>query len=248
MLAIDGAVYDPKLIVFDKDGTLLDFHYLWGAWSVAFLRAVTSVLEDGERYWTVLGRTLGYDADARRILHDSPLAIEPTDGLVKVVATVLYQRGIPWNQATEAAWHGARAAEDNLNLADLVRPVGDVAGLLRRVRATGVLIGIATTDQRNTTLSIMELLGVTDLVDHLVCGDDGVAIKPAPDMILSICAALGIRTVEAIVIGDTTADMIMGDRAGVLLRVGVLTGVGSREDLRCQADVVLDSIQDIEVI
>ena len=247
VLVIGGVIYRPSLIVFDKDGTLVDFHYLWGTWSVAYLRAIVNALEDGERLWTPLCRTLGYDADAQRILRDSPLATEPADGLAKVTATVLYQEGVPWTRATEVASNCLPVAQEELSLRGLVRSVGDVPSLFRRLRRAGVRIGIATTDQRDLTLAVMDLIGVTELVDHFVCGDDGVEIKPAPDMVLAICAALGIPPEESIVVGDTTADMIMGRRAKVQLRVGVLTGVALKDDLVPHSDVILDSIHDIAV-
>jgi len=247
MLIIDGKAYEPRLIIFDKDGTLVDFHYLWGIWSEGYIQAITDALEGGERYRTPLCQALGYDPDARRILHDSPMAIEPADGLVKVAATVLYQQGLPWTKATDIAWQGLRVIREKINLPDLVRPVGDVAGLFRRIRAQGIRIGVATTDERDLTLAAMKLLGAADLVDYYVCGDDGVAIKPAPDMVVKICAALDVPPAETIVVGDTTADMLMGERAGVQLRVGVLTGVGNREDLVAHADVVIESIHDMKV-
>lgn len=247
MLIIDGKAYEPRLIIFDKDGTLVDFHYLWGIWSEGYIQAITDALEGGERYRTPLCQALGYDPDARRILHDSPMAIEPADGLVKVAATVLYQQGLPWTKATDIAWQGLRVIREKINLPDLVRPVGDVAGLFRRIRAQGIRIGVATTDERDLTLAAMKLLGAADLVDYYVCGDDGVAIKPAPDMVVKICAALDVPPAETIVVGDTTADMLMGERAGVQLRVGVLTGVGNREDLVAHADVVLHSIHEMKV-
>ena len=45
------------------------------------------------------------------------------------------------------------------------------------------------------------------------------------------------------VVGDTTADTIMGRNAGVGWTVGVLTGTGTREQLLSTgADVVLDNV------
>ena len=32
------ATFDPALIIFDKDGTLIDFHAMWGAWATELAR------------------------------------------------------------------------------------------------------------------------------------------------------------------------------------------------------------------
>jgi phosphoglycolate phosphatase len=47
------------------------------------------------------------------------------------------------------------------------------------------------------------------------------------------------------VIGDTPADLTMGRAAGVGRTIGVLTGVGSREDLAPLADALLGSVGEL---
>ena len=50
---------------------------------------------------------------------------------------------------------------------------------------------------------------------------------------------------RAVMVGDSTTDMLMAQRAGVGLRVAVLTGLMDRAVLAPLADVVLDSIGEI---
>ena len=61
----------------------------------------------------------------------------------------------------------------------------------------------------------------------LVCADDGVPVKPAPDMVLRLCAAIGVPPARTAVVGDSAADLRMARAAGAGLAIGVLTGVGS---------------------
>jgi phosphoglycolate phosphatase len=49
------------------------------------------------------------------------------------------------------------------------------------------------------------------------------------------------------VVGDTAADLRMGRAAGAALIVAVLTGVGGRADLTPLADVVIASVEELEV-
>jgi phosphoglycolate phosphatase len=86
-------------------------------------------------------------------------------------------------------------------------------------------------------------LALTGAVDALVCADDGIPVKPAPDMVLRLCAELGIEPSRTAVVGDSAADLRMGRAAGVGLVVGVLTGVGARSDLEPQADAVIGSVE-----
>jgi phosphoglycolate phosphatase len=75
----------------------------------------------------------------------------------------------------------------------------------------------------------------------VVCADDGVANKPAPDPVLHLCAALGVPPSRTAVVGDSPADIAMGRRAGAGLVVGVRTGIGADADLD-GADLVVDSV------
>ena len=49
---------------------------------------------------------------------------------------------------------------------------------------------MATTDDRDPTERTLAALGIADRIDATVCADDGIAVKPAPDMVLHLCAAL----------------------------------------------------------
>ena len=119
------------------------------------------------------------------------------------------------------------------------------ADLLEQASLEDPTDAIATTDDRAATQATLESLGVAQLVDALACGDDGHAIKPAPDAVLKLCAQFGLTPANAIVIGDTTADLRMARAAGARLAVGVLSGVGTRAVLAPLADVLLPSVGEL---
>jgi phosphoglycolate phosphatase len=82
------------------------------------------------------------------------------------------------------------------------------------------------------------------VVEHRVSPGDAGRGRPAPDMIL-VCALRAQVTSMAniAVVGDTASDMVAGQRAGVGLRIGVLTGNDDEPRLREHgADVVIDSV------
>ncbi len=85
------------------------------------------------------------------------------------------------------------------------------------------------------------------------CRFRGSAIVRRHDGYLNACldqlaAELGVEPTRMMVVGDTVADMIMGTRAEVGCRVGVLTGVSDSTTLAAPADIIIDSIKDIDVI
>jgi HAD superfamily hydrolase (TIGR01509 family) len=189
--------------------------------------------------------SLGYDPRQRRTIPGSPLSIAGTHKLQTLAAGALYRHGVPWPQAEDRAQEVfAPAAQPPL--VELVRPAGDVAGLLARLHAAGVRVAVVTTDHRAETLEALHLLGITELVDQIVCGDDGLVSKPAPDMLLAACRRTGVEPEHTAVVGDTAADLLMGRRAGAGLVAAVLTGPADAVELRTRADVVLSSIDEIQ--
>jgi phosphoglycolate phosphatase-like HAD superfamily hydrolase len=228
-----------KLVVFDKDGALIDFHAMWGGWIVDLARRLEAAA--GRAVAARLFEAVRFDAATGRVDPGGPLAIASMAELRALTAELLRADGLPPARA-EAAAEQAWFIPDP---AALARPLADLPALFGALRARGMSIAVATTDDRAPTLATLAALGVAALVDALACGDDGYPIKPAPDAILAVCKQLGISPAQAAMVGDTAADMRMGRAAGVGLAVGVLSGVGSADLLGPLADLLLPSVADL---
>ena len=244
LLNIGNLPFDADLVAFDKDGTLIDFEFMWGRLVVAWVELLAASTGDGALRWE-LYHSLGYDPRRQRTEPQSPLAIAPTGQLQTITAAVLYRHGIPWPEAQDRAQLAFRQTAADLPLADLIRPAGDVLGLLGKLQEAGVRVAVITTDHRAETEETLRIIEIVHLVDHLVCGDDGLPLKPAPDMLLTTCQRLGVEPARVAVVGDTVADLLMAQRAGAGLRAAVLTGAGDPSLLEAHADVVLRSIDEI---
>lgn len=237
--------FDSDLIVFDKDGTLIEFDVMWGRLAEGWVTKLAGDADSALSY--DLYHSLGYDPDQRRTLSQSPLSIAQTGQLLAIVADALYRQGIPWPEAEDRTREAFRQVSDELPLPSLVRPAGNVAGLFVELQRAGIRVAVATTDDRAETLEALRLMGSSPHVDHVVCGDDGWPSKPAPDMLLAVCDRLQIDPLRTAVVGDTLADLLMAQRAGAGLRVAVLTGPGDPSLLAAHADVVIQSIDEIAV-
>jgi len=94
----------------------------------------------------------------------------------------------------------------------------------------------------------LPILGIEPYVAGMVCGDDPVANKPAPDALLRLSRDCGVPLARIMMVGDTIGDMMMGGSAGVGCRVAVLSGAAGAEALTPHADAVLRSIDEIRVL
>lgn len=230
------AAMNPALIIFDKDGTLLDFNAMWGAWAQGLARRLETAT--GLSVAQPLFEALAFDPVSGVVIPSGPLSIAPAAVLRQLVTTVLQQAGLPPSRA-KAVMSQSWYTPDPVALA---QPLTDLAGLFGVLRSHGLKIAVATSDDRAPTRATLAGLGLDGLVDALACADDGIPIKPAPDMILKICRQLNIAPAKAVMVGDNPDDLQMGRAAGAGLTIGVCSGVGSAAQLTPVADVVLPSV------
>jgi phosphoglycolate phosphatase len=218
-------------ILFDKDGTLLDFEATW----TPVLRRLALDAADGDA-----GR-------AARLLVDGGL----------VPATGKFRAGSAIGAGTSATivelWHpelsgdalaSAIAQMDRAFLehgrAHSVALPG-VAATLAQLDRRGVTMGVATNDATAAAKAALESLGIAAYLPHVYGYDSVTRAKPAPDMVLSFARDTGIAPAEVAVVGDNPHDMEMARSAGALA-IGVTSGNSSVADLSALANVILPGI------
>jgi phosphoglycolate phosphatase len=227
------------LVIFDKDGTLIDFEAMWAGWAVDIGRRLDAAT--GRPVAGDVFAAIGFDPTTNRVLHGAPLAVSTMAGIAETIAAVVRR----WCPSVAAARRAVETAWFEPDPVTLARPLADLASLFSQIVASGRLIAVATTDDRAPTEATLRGLGLRDRVSALACGDDGIGHKPDPAMILAVCAALRTDPSRTAIVGDTPADLEMGRAAGLGRLVGVLSGVGIRADLAPLADVLLASVGEL---
>jgi phosphoglycolate phosphatase len=102
----------------------------------------------------------------------------------------------------------------------------------------------ATTKNSQTTRNVLETFGLLPFFDH-VQGTDGFPAKPEPHVIFKALQGLGAQASDCLFIGDSTADMEAGRRAGVKI-AAVTYGYGKRADLaRWNPDYWIDDLRQL---
>jgi HAD superfamily hydrolase (TIGR01509 family) len=90
----------------------------------------------------------------------------------------------------------------------------EVLAILQACKARGLQTAMVTSAPRVVIEDVMPRLELHELFDHIVCADDVNNFKPHPEPVLMTLAALNRSPVEAIMIGDSTADILAGKAAG----------------------------------
>jgi phosphoglycolate phosphatase len=223
-----------RAILFDKDGTLLDF---WPSWGPIGVKAADLAARGDAGLAEALLEAAGIGLDQRQAAPGSVFAA----GSAKEIAEIWVAAGVAWEVPA------LTAALDDLFRAsvDAVVPVGDLEAIFAGLRARGLRIGIASSDGEAAIRGTVARFGLDDHVTFVAGWDSGHGGKPGPGMVEAFCRHLDVAPAEVAVVGDTLHDIGMARAAAAGLAVGVLTGTGSAEMLAAVADRVIPSIVDL---
>lgn len=242
LITIKNNQYNIKAVVFDKDGTLLDNQYFWPRLLNARMKALADKGLSEEMIKEcrlILGQSTSGMIDP-----DGPLALASKADEIIVTATALYKMGYKWDSAVKFVEEAFKAAEENLDVGTISKVYDGVKETLTHLKSKGIVLGVATSDDIENSLAMLNSVGILSYFDVVVGRNMVKYGKPKPDMIKFVSYKTDIPCREIIVVGDALADIQMAINAGAV-GIGVLTGIGRKGILETIAVDVLDSTVDI---
>jgi HAD superfamily hydrolase (TIGR01549 family) len=117
-----------------------------------------------------------------------------------------------------------------------------VTSTLEELRGMRLRLGIVTNNLRRTALKILSDFGLLGLFDAVVAADDVIEAKPSPKPLIEVCGRLTVDPQEAAYVGDSSSDVIAGERAGV---VTILLDKGGRFEGKIAPDYKIASIEEL---
>jgi phosphoglycolate phosphatase len=233
-LARLGCAVPIRAILFDKDGTLVDFQRTWGPAT----HAVIAHFANGDQaIYDRLALVSGFIAAERCFLAGSPL-----------VAGATPEYGSLWAQVLDRPATAELFAElDRLFFVaglEHLTPIGEPSAVLGVLRRRGHRLGIITNDAEANARAQAARLGIDDLLDFIAGYDSGFGAKPDAGPVLAFARTVGAEPRELAVVGDAVHDLLAARTAGAVA-IAVRTGPTPSDLLAPHADVVLDSIADL---
>ncbi|XP_064641573.1 uncharacterized protein LOC135496265 [Lineus longissimus] len=232
-----------KLVIFDKDGTLICFHSMWTPYAMEYARRleILSKLRVSSKVLDTLGV-----CRVNSVVKPGVFAEGTNAQVHHALVEMLVNEGILKDEAKALVEQVTKTDGEEAVHQKILKSIGDVVQLFKTLKENDIKIAICTADSRQNTLDTLERIGILDNVDMVVCGDDpGTQPKPSPHNAHLICETLKVDPAHAVMVGDTKADIGMGKSAQLGAVVGVLSGCATRRELTNLADYVVPSVKDL---
>lgn len=225
---MSGSGSSPLAILFDKDGTLFDFAGTWNTWAA---RVIHDLADGDDTRRQRLADAARYDLERDTFWPDSPIIAGTAREAVDALATALPDRPLATIDAVLS--HHAT----NVPLVEAT----PLAPMLDNLVGRGLALGVMTNDTEDAARAHLDAAGVLDRFRFVAGFDSGFGAKPEPDPLLAFCRAVDVAPARAVMVGDSTHDLIAGRAAG-MITVGVLTGMAPPAVLEPHADAILPDI------
>ena len=222
---------DIKAILFDKDGTLFDFNQTWGCW---FNNILTVLSKGNINIKEKLSYSVKYDLLNKVFLKDSPIIAETIDQSIPNLLKHLPD----WTFGNLSEWLNKEV--------ELVQgiPVDNLKNTLITLKSMEYKLGVATNDNEKCAFNQLKNSEVLKFFDFIAGCDSGFGSKPETGMHKEFCIVTGLKPYQIVMVGDSLMDLKSGNDIG-MYTVGVLTGPAIKSDLDQEADIILNSIEEL---
>ena len=131
------------------------------------------------------------------------------------------------------------------HLTEFTQPMAGAVETLQSLKDAGMRLAVATNKPQRAAEIVLEHFDMLAYLGAVVGGDAGVAKKPAPDILLAALERMGLDPWNAVMVGDSGADVESAKAAGIPVVVirGGYTNVPADE---LGADLVLDLLEQLE--
>lgn len=225
-----------EAIIFDKDGTLLDFDAFWISVSVKALEDVLAHYGMQQVPMEALLAPLGVRDG---VTDPDGILCKGTYGQIgQAVYDVLCQYGFSApcrelvDRVTDSYSQNAHAGQ--------IRPTcPDLAEVLGGLKDRGLRLAVVTTDNREVTEICLKTLGIYQLFDKIYTDDGNTPVKPDPACALDFMNLVGADKGSTLMVGDTLTDVRFARNAGIKV-LGVAKTPASRTLLQSADRIISD--------
>lgn len=232
-------------VIFDKDGTLIDFDAFWVAVAEKAVKYSLDVLGAKTRPIDKILLAFGIKDGVTDV--DGVLCKGTYREICEIVYSVLKDNGEDFSceQVEKVVMN---AFNQSISVGVVKPTCEDLKDALTSLKERGKRLAVVTTDNEYITLKCLKALGIEQLFDKIYTDDGITPPKPNPHAALDFIKEFNLDREKVLMVGDTMTDVKFALNADIKV-VGVYKSSKNKELLLPHADAVVSKIsQLLEVI
>lgn len=242
-----NTIEDVELIIFDKDGTLIDLYPYWSHVVKRRAEAVIKLLGLDVCYKRRLLESMGLDVANHCFKPEGPIGVKRRSDVLKALEDCLVSLDYSRSKSKEACEYAFITADAQVPTGpDVLKVIPGVRTFFNSI-CWKSKVAIATADNTARANIMMDAVGLKGI--DLVVGSDAVVKgKPDPEIVHFILNKLGVDAKHTVMVGDTVGDLVCGQKAGLLACIGVTTGTTPRDVLAKHSPHIVSTLGSIDVV
>ncbi|WP_075996141.1 HAD family hydrolase [Salaquimonas pukyongi] len=220
-----------RAVLFDKDGTLIDFERTYGP---ATAQVMLALAGNDAGLAARLAEPVGFNMET--------CSFNPASVIIAGTARDMAHSwaGMLGESDTETLTARIDALYLDYSRTSVVL-FAETVPALSNLKERSLSLGIATNDSEAGARDHAEQAGIHHFFEFFAGHDSGHGYKPGPGMVLAFAEAMGFDPAEVAMVGDSLHDLEAARAAGAV-RIGVASGLARAEELQPASDHLLEGI------
>lgn len=223
-----------RAVLFDRDGTLIDFNPTWG---VCSHHVIVGMAHNDPIGIERLAEIAKFDLATLTFAADSPILTGSINDYGPQWAAALDE---PYNDAFSTRFGDLLLEGCALSVTAFPGVVDTIGGLFE----SGLPLGVATNGTEATAIRQLQAMEIFSCFSYVVGYDSGHGQKPGPGQVLAFAEMTGLPVSEIALVGDSLHDMHAARNAGAV-PIAVTTGAHDEATLSAETEFVLDRLSDL---
>ncbi|MBO5453098.1 MAG: HAD family hydrolase [Clostridia bacterium] len=201
-----------KAIIFDKDGTLIDFDAFWVTISEYAVKEMFEILNCKDVPVNEALEAMGVKDGVTSI--NGVLCYGTYKMMAEKIYGVLTKHG--YTKSFEEVEELTLKTHKNHSDKGVVKGTcPDIKGFFKGLKERGIILAVVTTDVLSVTKHCLSALGIEEYFDEIYTDDGIVPAKPAPDAAFDLCRKYSLKPSEVVMVGDTVTDINFAKNADI---------------------------------